>query len=138
MNRVCLDTSAYSHFLRGDASIVKIISTARWIGVPVVVLGELRTGFLLGGQSAKNEDELRRFLHHPSVEIVDVNDDASRIYAEIMVALRKAGTPLPTNDIWVAAVASREGATVVTYDDHFRLIHRVGATILSVQNQMKL
>jgi len=48
-----------------------------------------------------------------------------------MMALRKAGTPLPTNDIWVAAVASRDGATVLTYDEHFRLIHRVGSTILS-------
>ena len=131
MSRVCLDTSAYSHFQRGDAAIVKIISAARWIGMPSIVLGELRTGFLLGGQVAKNEDELRRFLHHPLVEILDVDDDASRIYAEIMVALRKAGTPLPTNDIWVASLASRDGATVVTYDEHFRLIHRVGAKILS-------
>ena len=70
-------------------------------------------------------------LHHSSVEVLDVDDDAARIYAEIMVALRKAGTPLPTNDIWVASVAVREGATVLTYDEHFRLIHRVGSTLLS-------
>jgi tRNA(fMet)-specific endonuclease VapC len=131
MSRVCLDTSAYSHFQRGDAPAVKTIAEARWIGVPSVVLGELRTGFLLGGQAAKNEEELRRFLHHPMVETLDIDDDAARIYAEIMVVLRKAGTPLPTNDIWVAAVASRDGATVITYDEHFRLIHRVGSTILS-------
>jgi tRNA(fMet)-specific endonuclease VapC len=131
MSRVCLDTSAYSHFQRGDASTVKAIGAARWIGVPSIVLGELRTGFLLGGQASKNEDELRRFLRHPMVEVLDVDDDAARIYAEIMIALRKAGTPLPTNDIWVAAVASRDGATVLTYDEHFRLIHRVGSTILS-------
>jgi tRNA(fMet)-specific endonuclease VapC len=104
---------------------------ARWVGIPSVVLGELRTGFLLGTQAARNEDELRRFLRHPLVEILDVDDDAARIYAEIMVALRKAGTPLPTNDIWVAAVASRDGATVISYDEHFRQIHRVGSTILS-------
>jgi tRNA(fMet)-specific endonuclease VapC len=131
MSRACLDTSAYSHFQRGDASAIKTIGAARWIGVPSIVLGELRTGFLLGGQASKNEDELRRFLRHPMVEVLDVDDDAARIYAEIMIALRKAGTPLPTNDIWVAAVASRDGATVLTYDEHFRLIHRVGSTILS-------
>jgi tRNA(fMet)-specific endonuclease VapC len=128
---VCIDTSAYSHFRRGEPSVVEIIGMARWIGVPSVVLGELRTGFFLGNYAARNEDELRRFLHHSSVEILDVDDDAARIYAEIMIALRKAGTPLPTNDIWVAAVAVREGATVLTYDEHFRLIHRVGSTILS-------
>jgi tRNA(fMet)-specific endonuclease VapC len=97
----------------------------------ICVLGELRTGFLLGGQTSKNEDELRRFLRHPMVEVLDVDDDAARIYAEIMIALCKAGTPLPANDIWVAAVATRDGATVLTYDEHFRLIHRVGSTILS-------
>lgn len=130
MSRVCLDTSAYSHFRRGDASAVEIIGTARWIGVPSLVLGELRTGFLMGGQAARNENELRRFLRHPLVEVLDVDDDAAGIYAEIMVALRKAGTPLPTNDVWVAAVAAREGAVVLSYDEHFRLIHRVGSTIL--------
>lgn len=62
---------------------------------------------------------------------LDADDEAVGIYAGIMVALRKAGTPLPTNDIWVAAVAARDGAAVPTYDEHFRLIHRVGSTILS-------
>jgi tRNA(fMet)-specific endonuclease VapC len=128
---VCLDTSAYSRFRRGDAPVVEIISTARWVGLPSVVLGELRTGFLLGGQAARNEEELRRFLRHPLVEVLDVDDDAARIYAEIMVALRKAGTPIPTNDVWIAALAARDGATVLTYDQHFQLIHRVGAKILS-------
>ncbi len=130
MNRVCLDTSAYSHFRRGEASVVKIIGTARWIGVPSIVLGELRTGFLMGGHASRNEDDLRRFLCHPMVKILDVDDDASRIYAEIMVALRKTGTPLPTNDVWIAAIAARDSAAVLTYDDHFLLIPRAGSTIL--------
>ena len=131
MSSLCLDTSAYSHFRRGDALIVEIIGMARRVGIPSVVLGELRTGFLLGSQAERNERELRQFLRHPFVETLDIDDDAARIYAEIMVELRKAGTPLPTNDIWVAAAASREGATVLTYDEHFRLIHRVGSKILS-------
>lgn len=131
MSRLCLDTSAYSNFRRGNESIVALIGRARWVGIPAVVLGELRTGFLLGMQAERNEQELHRFLRHPMVEILDIDDDAARIYSEIMVALRKEGTPLPTNDIWVAAVAAREGATVITYDIHFRKIFRVGSTILS-------
>jgi tRNA(fMet)-specific endonuclease VapC len=131
MSPICLDTSAYSHFRRGDASVVEIIGSARWVGVPSIVLGELRTGFLAGSQRLKNEEELRKFLHHPLVEILEVDDDAAAIYAEIIVALRSTGTPLPTNDVWIAAVAAREGATILTYDDHFRLIQRVGSTILS-------
>lgn len=130
MTRLCLDTSAYSHFRRGEASVVQIIGTARWIGVPSIVLGELRTGFLMGGHAVRNEDDLQRFLRHPLVEILDVDDDAARIYAEIMFTLRKAGTPLPTNDIWIAAIAARESATVLTYNEHFRMIPRAGSTIL--------
>jgi tRNA(fMet)-specific endonuclease VapC len=130
VNRVCVDTSAYSRFMRGDAPAVAAISTAKWLGIPAVVLGELRTGFLLGKQAGKNELELNRFLSHPLVRVLDIDDDASRFYAEIVAALRKAGTPLPTNDIWIASVAAREGATVVSYDGHFRMIERIGSHIL--------
>jgi tRNA(fMet)-specific endonuclease VapC len=131
MSRICLDTSAYSRYRRGDAPVIEIISRARWVGISSIVLGELRTGFQLGGQASRNEEELRRFLSHPAVEVLDVDDDASRIYAEIVVALRQAGTPVPTNDIWIAAVAARDGAAVVSYDEHFRLIPRAGSMILS-------
>ena len=131
MNRICLDTSAYSHFMRGDSSAVSIIAAAKWVGIPSVVLGELRTGFLLGGRAQENEGELSRFLGHPLVRVLDVDDAASRIYSEIIVALRRAGTPLPTNDLWIASVAAREGATVITYDQHFRAIQRIGAYVLS-------
>ena len=65
------------------------------------------------------------------MQVLDADDATSRVYAEIVVALRKAGTPLPTNDIWIAAVSAREGATVVTYDAHFRSIQRVGSIVLT-------
>ncbi len=90
MMRLCLDTPAYSHFKRGDPQVVDLIDRADWLGVPVVVLGELAVGFRLG----------KRRL----------------------------------NDIWIATVAVRHGATVLTYDQHFRSIARVGATILTAPN----
>lgn len=64
------------------------------------------------------------------VHVLDVDDEAAQIYAEIVAALRAAGTPLPTNDIWIAAVAAREGVHVVTYDAHLGLMTRVGTHIL--------
>lgn len=128
--RLCLDTSAYSHFKRGVPAAVEVIDAAEWVGFPAVALGELRTGFALGRRPLQNERELAAFLRNPVVEVLDVDDAASRIYAEIIVALRKAGTPLPTNDIWIAAVAAREGASVVTFDEHFRAILRVGSVVL--------
>jgi tRNA(fMet)-specific endonuclease VapC len=98
--------------------------------MPAIVLGELRTGFRLGRQAERNERELKDFLSHPLVRVLEVNEDASHLYAEMIVQLRAAGTPLPTNDVWIAALAVREGATVVTYDSHFESIRRVGSKVL--------
>ncbi len=126
----CLDTSAYSEFKRGRAEIVEIISTAIRIAVPVVVLGELRYGFLRAKQKDKNEGELSSFLEHPAVEIVDIDDRTAAVYAEIMIQLRKAGTPLASNDVWISAAAATEGLPVVTYDNDFSRIQRISAIVL--------
>ena len=130
MSRYCLDTSAYSHFKRGDPPVVDLVDAAEWVGLPSIVLGELWVGFLLGGRVDTNVDQLRAFLAHPVVHEIVVDGDVGRIYGEIVVALREAGTPLPTNDIWVAAAAARAGATVLTYDRHFGAIRRIGSMIL--------
>jgi predicted nucleic acid-binding protein len=106
------------------------LDSAEWIGVSTIVLGELWTGFLLGGGLRRNEAELREFLENPVVEVLEVDHDVARAYAEIVVDLRKAGSPIPTNDIWIAAVAARAGATVLTYDTHFRAVSRIGSLIL--------
>lgn len=130
MSRYCLDTSAYAQFKRGEADVVTLISGAKWVGVPVVVLGELRAGFLLGNRVEQNESELREFLDHPATAVLDVDEETSLLYAEIVLALRRAGTPIPTNDVWIAALAARDGATVLTYDSHFSTIARIGVRIL--------
>ena len=131
MSRFCLDTSAYSHFKRGDAAAVEALTRATWVGVPVIVIGELRTGFLLGGQADRNEAELVRFVAHPVVDVLAVDEEAAQIYAEIVVAQRRAGKPVPTNDLWIAALAARTGAPVLTYDGHFAAIARISARVLS-------
>jgi predicted nucleic acid-binding protein len=130
VSRYCLDTSAYSHFQRGDADVVALLDGAQWVGVPAVVLGELRTGFILGGRRERHEAQLRDFLAHPAVDVVAVDDEVSRHYAEIVCDLRAAGSPLPTNDVWIAATASRAGALLLTYDAHFAGVARVGSLVL--------
>lgn len=131
MSRFCLDTSAYSRFKRGDEAAVEALTRATWLGVPVVVLGELRTGFLLGGHADRNEAELERFVASPVVEVLEVDDEAAQIYAQIVVAQRRAGKPVPTNDLWIAALAARVGAPVLTYDGHFAAIARISARVLT-------
>jgi tRNA(fMet)-specific endonuclease VapC len=129
--RYCLDTSAYSQFKRGDAQVVELIDRAEWIGVPVIVLGELATGFRLSARRAANEAELDAFLANPAVDVLEVNADIAGIYADLALGLKSAGTPLPSNDLWIAATAVRHGAPVLTYDTHFHKIPRAGATVLA-------
>lgn len=129
--RICLDTSAYSHFKRSDPQVVDLIDRADWLGVPVVVLGELAVGFRQGKRRHENQSALEEFLANPVVDVLPVEEDMASIYADIVLDLKKAGTPLPANDIWIATVAVRHGATVLTYDQHFGSIARVGATILT-------
>jgi predicted nucleic acid-binding protein len=107
-----------------------LLDRAELVGVPTVALGELLSGFLLGGRQRRNEAELDAFLDSSVVEVLPVDSVTSRHYAEIVADLRKAGTPVPTNDIWIAATAARNGTTVLTCDDHFERIRRVGSIVI--------
>jgi len=132
LSSYCLDTSAYSNFRRGNEELAELLDRAELVGVSTIALGELRTGFVLGGRRKRNEAELETFLDNPAVEVLAVDADTSRHYAEIVAELRKAGTPLPTNDIWIAAAAVRHGATVLTCDEHFERIARAGSVVVGV------
>jgi predicted nucleic acid-binding protein len=128
----CLDTSAYSNFRRGNEELAEILDRAELVGVSTIALGELRTGFALGGQRRRNEAELQAFLENPAVEVLPVDPETSVHYAEIVAELRRAGTPLPTNDVWIAATAARNGTPVLTCDDHFERIARVGSVVVGI------
>lgn len=133
MTRLALDTSAYSQFRRGHDQIVDLLDGAREVLVATIVIGELRAGFRAGKRTADNERHLLRFLQQPAVRVLDVDDAAATCYADIWTTLRTAGTPIPTNDMWIAALALREGATIVTYDAHFAHVGAVGSLILSAE-----
>ncbi|WP_419165904.1 PIN domain-containing protein [Candidatus Palauibacter sp.] len=133
MSRYCLDTSAYIDALRGDRRCGMILDAAAWVGVPAIVLGELRAGFRLGAGGAEEEARLSDFLASPTVEVVPVDDDVAACYADIVVDLRRAGTPIPVNDVWIAACAAHTGSTVLTADAHFERVGRIG--VLAVGRQ---
>jgi predicted nucleic acid-binding protein len=131
LSSYCLDASAYSHFRRGDQEVVALVDGAARVAVPAIVLGELRAGFRSGSQRERNERELQAFLAHSAVDVLVVGASVSEHYADIVADLRQRGTPLPTNDIWIAATAASSGLIVLTYDEHFEAISRVGSVILS-------
>jgi tRNA(fMet)-specific endonuclease VapC len=130
VSRYCLDTVAYSHFKRGEARIIGMLDRAEWIGVPVIVIGELCAGFAKGSRLQKNLEELDEFLALPIVETLPVDRQTAEMFGEMIHALRRKRRPVPANDVWIAATCARAGATLLTWDAHFRLIPRVGTMVL--------
>lgn len=118
--RLALDTNAYGDAVRGDPGRVQVMKTASKIFLPVIVLGELYAGFRGGRRRSLNESVLQRFLHSNRVQIVPVDDETALFYSQINETLRQQGTPIPTNDIWIAALVLQHGLTLCTSDAHFR------------------
>ena len=125
MSRVLIDTSAYSAFFRGDPAAREALQSAETIFLNPVVLGELLAGFGRGRRRAKNEKELEEFLAAPRVDIVEIDAETSTRYAVILAGLWAAGTPIPTNDIWISASAMQHGLEVLTADAHFDAVPQV-------------
>jgi tRNA(fMet)-specific endonuclease VapC len=123
--RLLVDTSAYSGFMRGHPEIKVAIQEAEEIYVNSIVLGELGAGFIKGRRRRKNEAELKRFLGSPRVNLVDVTEDTAERYAVILNSLWRAGTPIPTNDIWIAASAMEHGLHVLTTDGHYQKVSQI-------------
>jgi tRNA(fMet)-specific endonuclease VapC len=110
--------------------VVALVDRAEWLGIPSIVTGELYVGFLAGSQGVRDQEEFAEFMSSPIVEEIPVEREIALLYGEIVHSLRRSGTPLPTNDIWIAAATARVGATLLTYDAHFAAVERIGALIL--------
>jgi tRNA(fMet)-specific endonuclease VapC len=122
MIRILLDTNAYSAFKRGDARIVDSIARADEILISVPVLGELRVGFKAGTMEKRNLDELEAFLSARRVSVPAITEQTALFYAEIYSGLKRQGTPLPINDVWIAACTVESGAVLISDDAHFKRI----------------
>lgn len=121
--KIMLDTSAYVGFKRNDVELVERIVGAEQILFSPVVLGELMFGFHNGTRFKENMDDLNSFLEHESVQLVPIGKITSDRYSRIAAQLKRQGTPIPTNDIWIAAQAMEHGAELITSDQHFKKIN---------------
>jgi len=120
--KIILDTSGYAGFKMGNPEIVEYLTRANIIFISPIVLGELMFGFINGARFQQNMDELDQFINHEAVEEIQIGKITADRYSRIAAQLKRQGTPIPANDIWIAAQAMEYGAELVTMDRHFEKI----------------
>jgi tRNA(fMet)-specific endonuclease VapC len=128
--KIILDTSAYVGFKRNINDFVETIINAESILFSPIVLGELMFGFRNGARFKENMNDLNKFLDHERVGIVPIGQITSDRYSRIASQLRRQGTPVPSNDIWIAAQTMEHGAELITSDRHYQNIPGLVYTLL--------
>ena len=116
---LAIDTNRYRDFCDNDPVAVDVVQTADRIFVPFVSVAELRAGFLCGVRGSENEQVLSRFLTRSRVSVLYASEHTIRHYAQLYYQLRQQGTPIPTNDIWIAALVVESDLVLFSRDRHF-------------------
>ena len=122
MKKILLDTNAYASYLGGDQEILRLLVEAETIYMSIFVLGELHAGFKGGRREKENIEILRTFLGKPSVVTLDAGSETAEIFGMVKNSLKKAGTPIPINDVWIASHALETGSVLITHDKHFAVV----------------
>lgn len=117
--RVALDTNRYVDLCRDVEGVAETLEVAEAVYLPFTVLAELRAGFSLGAHGPENERTLRRFLMKDGVSVLYADEQTTYQYAAVFRQLRRQGTPIPTNDIWVAALVLQHDLALFARDRHF-------------------
>ncbi len=117
--RVALDANRYTDLCQGDLALAGLLEDADEVFLPFAVLAELRAGFAVGSRGRENEQILQRFLRKPGIEVLYADDTTTRTYARLYRQLRSQGTPIPINDLWIAALVVEHNLTLCSRDRHF-------------------
>ena len=117
--KLALDTNAYSALIRGHRDVASLVRRAQSVLIPAVVAGELLYGFRAGARYEENSTRFEAFLATPHVELLRVTFTTADRFGRVAAGLRRKGSPIPTNDIWIAAQAMEVGADLLSSDTHF-------------------
>ena len=120
--RVALDTNRLTDLFRGDLELAEQLGIAEEVWIPLFTLGEIKAGFQGGTQQRRNESLLGKLLAKPTVGVLVPGRETAEHYARLFVQLKRAGTPVPDNDLWIAAQMLEHDLVLITRDRHFERI----------------
>ena len=115
-----LDTNALSAAADHESSALEIVARADRLAVPVIVLCEYRLGIAQSRHRASYENWLLEWIS--CVSVLDIDDETTHSYAAIGLELKKRGRPIPTNDLWIAALCRQHSVPLLSRDHHFDLV----------------
>lgn len=118
-----VDTNALSAAADNDPAVISILARADQMAIPVIVLGEYRYGIAQSRNRARYETWLAGLLH--DCFTLDINEPTTQHYAEITLELKRAGKPIPTNDLWIAALCRQHSLPLLSRDRHFDLVANI-------------
>ena len=125
ISKILIDTNVYAFFMRGEEAVEPYFKNSDVLYISAIVIGELFAGFNGGTRIRENKRILEKFISRSKVKVLDVTPETAEIYGEIKAELKKKGTPVPINDVWIAAHAIETGSKLLTYDHHFKKISGV-------------
>jgi tRNA(fMet)-specific endonuclease VapC len=117
---VILDTNGLSAVADGESELEPILGQASQVAIPVIVLGEYRYGISQSRNRVQYEKWLVEYL--PTFRILDVTEQTTIAYSVIRTELKKSGTPIPSNDVWIAALCRQHSMPLVSRDHHFDVV----------------
>lgn len=115
-----VDTNALSAAADNDSAVISVLARAEQMAIPVIVLGEYRYGIAQSRHRASYENWLADLF--TDCLILDVSEPTTHYYAEIILELKRTGKPIPTNDLWIAALCRQHSLPVLSRDRHFDLV----------------
>ena len=116
---VILDSNAIIALLDGNKSVARMLENVQQVLVPAIVCGEIDAG--AQGETKRERatrEAFAAFLEMEQVAVLPVMRKTGEFYARVFSFLKSAGTPIPTNDIWIAAAVLETGGLLITTDRH--------------------
>jgi len=129
--RILLDTNAYSSLMRGSRDLILQVHRSKRVFLSTIVVGELLYGFFHGSRREDNLRRLSEFLQNSRVSVVPVGFATAELFGRISADLRRNGSLIPSNDIWIAAHAMETESSLLSYDPHFERVEGLDWRALS-------